>query len=191
MPYVPLKAFDGQHVRPFLYITLFSNGSKIDYRFEAANTLEPNPWDGQMRILKDSSGWAEHYQSESLQLRKPQPALGSNELVALDQRFWVMFWDTLRLLARGDTEKPFTIYLELLSFTLPPLLRALPEGSPAREGLINAYYRRDARATAQHLTPLMDAYLSARSAIVKAYHLQPVGDQAFESELRRNIQKLS
>ena len=191
MPYVPLKAFDGQHVRPFLYITLFSNGSKIDYRYEAASSLAPNPWDGQIRILKDSDGWAEKFQAESARLSKTQAAISSSELVQLDQRFWVMYWDALRLLARGDYDKPFTIYLELLSFTLPSLLPALPENDPAREGLINAFYNRDAQATARHLAGLMDAYLAARSAIIQRYHLQPVGDAAFESEIRRLIQKVS
>jgi hypothetical protein len=68
MPYVPLKAFDGKHVRPYLYITLFSNGSKIDYRYESAVSLAPNPWDGQIRILKDSDGWAEQFQADSARL---------------------------------------------------------------------------------------------------------------------------
>jgi hypothetical protein len=191
MPYVPLKAFDGEHIRPNFYITLFSNGSKIDYRYESAKSITPNPWDNQIRILKDSEGWAERYQADSARLSKPQPAISSSDLIELDQRFWVMYWDALRLLARGDYDKPFTIYLEILSFILPPLLNVLPSGDPAREGLINAYYSRDTKATAKHLGDLMGAYLAARQAIVQSYHLQPVGDQAFESEIRRNIQKLS
>lgn len=191
MPYVPLKAFDADHVRPYLFIALLANGSKIDYRYESAASLSPNPWDSQIRILKDDAGWAEAYQTESAQLSKPQPAIGRSELIQLDQRFWVMYWDTLRLLARGDTEKPFPIYLELLSSTLPPLLRALPSGDPAREGLLNIFYTRDAQATAEHLKALMETYLAARSAIVQRYHLQPIGDDAFESEIRKLIQRVS
>lgn len=191
MPYVPLKAFDGDHVRPYLYITLFSNGSKIDYRYESAASLAPNPWDSQIRILKDSGSWAERYQSDSSQLSKPQPHITRSQLIQLDQRFWVMYWDALRLLARGDFDKPFTIYLDLLSITLPPLLHALPANDPAREGLINAFYSRDAPATAAHLASLMEAYITARSAIIQRYHLQSMGDQAFESEIRRLIQKVS
>jgi hypothetical protein len=191
MPYVPLKAFDGGHVRPYLYITLLSNGSKLDYRYESTDSLAPNPWDSQIRILKDSDSWAERYQAESARLSKPQPAISSSELIDLDQRFWVMYWDALRLLARGDYDKPFTIYLELLSFTLPTLLNVLPPGDPAREGLLSAFYSRDARATAEHFAGLVEAYLAARSAIVQRYHLQPVGNQAFESEILRHIQKLS
>jgi predicted nucleotidyltransferase len=191
MPYVPLKAFDGGHVRPNFYITLFSNGSKIDYRYESAESITPNPWDSQIRILKDSDGWAEHYQADSARLSKPQPAISSSDLIELDQRFWVMYWDALRLLARGDHDKPFTIYLEIISSILPTLLNVLPSGDPAREGLINAYFSQDTRATAKHLGALLNAYLGARQAIVQSYHLQPVGDQSFESEIRRNIQKLS
>ena len=98
---------------------------------------------------------------------------------------------TYELLSRGDTDKPFTIYLELLSFTLPTLLHVLPAGDPAHDGLISAYYSRDARRTMENLSGLMEAYLAARSAVIQRYHLQPMGDQAFESEIRRLIQKLS
>jgi hypothetical protein len=191
MPYVPLKAFDAKHIRSYFYITLLSNGSKFDYRYESAESLQPNPWDSQIRILKDSNAWAEGYQAQSARLSKPQPAITSSELIDLDQRFWVMFWDVLRLLARGDSDRPFPIYLEILSFTLPTLLNVLPHNDPSRERLINAYYSRDTRATAKHLTELMESYLAARQTIVQQYHLQPVGDQAFESEIRRLIAKIA
>jgi hypothetical protein len=191
MPYVPLKAFDGQHIRPFFYITLFSNGSKLDYRFESATSLQPNPWDGQIRILKDQNGWAEAYQAESARLRKPQPAISSSDLIAIDQRFWVMYWDALRLLARGDYDKPFPIYLEILSFTIPTLINVLPKGDPAREKLIMAYYSRDTQVTAKYFRDLLEAYLSVRQAIVQRYNLQPVQEKAFESELQRLIDKIT
>jgi hypothetical protein len=191
MPYVPLKAFDGEHVRPYLYITLFSNGSKIDYRYESAVSLAPNPWDGQIRILKENDGWAERYKADSARLSKPQAAMSSAELARLDQRFWVMYWDALRLLSRGDHDKPFTIYLEILYFTLPPLLAALPDDNVAHEGLISAFYSRNAGETAKQLQGLLDAYLAARSAVIRRYHLQPMGYHAFESEISRVIQKLT
>jgi hypothetical protein len=191
MPYVPFKAFDGKHLRPYFYITLLSNGSKFDYRYESAESLKPNPWDGQIRILKDSDGWAEDYQAESARLSKPQPIINSSELIDLDQRFWVMYWDTLRLLGRGETDKPFPIYLELLSFTIPTFLNVLTPGDSARERLISANYSLDTRANAKHLAELMEAYMEARQSIVKKYHLQSVGDPAFESELRRLIAKIA
>ena len=88
-------------------------------------------------------------------------------MVAIDQRFWVMFWDALRLLARGDADKPFTIYLELLAFTLPTLLRALPAEDATHQALFNVAYRgEDTRLTGVSLRQLMDAYVQARTAIV-------------------------
>jgi hypothetical protein len=191
MPYVAIKSVDAGHVQPYFYIVLFANGSKVDYRYESAASLSANPWDSQIRILKDSGGWAEAYQAACARLSKPQPAITSSELAHLDQRFWVMYWDALRLLARGEYDKPFTIYLELLSLTIPALMRALPAPDPARDGLIQAYYGRDPRSTLPHLAALMQAYLAARSALVQHYHLQPIGDQAFESEIRKIIDKLT
>ncbi len=191
MPYVPIKAFDAEHIRPYFYVTLFANGSKVDYRYEVAPDLSPDPWDGQIRILKDTDKWAEKYQITSSQMSKAQPAISSSELSLLDQRFWVMYWDVLRLLARGDSDKPFTIYLELLSFTLPPLLRILPSDDPAHQRLLNAIYNRDIASTLQHLSELLDAYLEARSTIVKKNHLQFVVDQSFESEIQRLVQRLT
>ena len=122
MPYVAMNAFDAQHIRPYLFVTLFSNGSKVDYRYEAADILRPGPWDGRIRILKDSGGWAENHQNSSSRLSWPAPTIRGDELIAIDQRFWIMFWDVLRLLARGDSNKPFQVYLQLLSYSLPPFL---------------------------------------------------------------------
>jgi hypothetical protein len=190
MPYVPVKSFDATHVRPYLYVTLFANGSKIDYRYESASTLSPGPLDSQIRILRDTDSWAEKYQTSCSGLSFPQPTISDAELGAIDQRFWVMFWDVLRLLARGDTDKPFPVYLQLLWSTLPDLLRVLPGTEPAHQGLINAYYSKDAKATAGQLTVLLEAYLAARSAVRRRYHLQSLGDQAFENELLRLIQRL-
>ena len=45
LPYVPAKSFDATHVRPHLHIALYSNGSKVDYRYETKESLAPNPWD--------------------------------------------------------------------------------------------------------------------------------------------------
>lgn len=191
MPYVTIKAFDAEHVRPFFHICLLANGSKIDYRYESAATIEAGPWDSRIRILKDSDGWADAYQADCVTRSWPRPTVVDAELNQIDQRFWVMFWDALRLLARGDTDKPFTIYLELLSFSLPPLLALLIEDDAARQGLIKAGYSRDAEATIQQLDALLDAYLVARTAIVQRYHLHGIGNEAFESELRRNFQKLT
>ncbi len=192
MPYVPMKAFTAQHVRPYFYIALLANGSKIDFRYEASGELLPNPWDAQIRVLKDTDGWAEAYQAECARLSKPQAMVDRAEMVAIDQRFWVMFWDTLRLLARGDADKPFPIYLQMLAFTLPTLLHALPAEDAAHQALLNVTYRgEDTRLTGEALRQLMHAYVQARAAIVARYALQPAGDAAFEGEISRLIQKLS
>ena len=69
-----------------------------------------NPSDREIRILKDTAGWAENHQAQSTQTYLPPPRITSEELERLDHRFWVMFWDVYRLLLRGDTDKPFPVY---------------------------------------------------------------------------------
>jgi hypothetical protein len=191
MPYISLKSFDGEHIRPYFHIVLFANGSKVDFRFETQDTLAPNPWDSQIHILKDTSGWAEAFQIKSSQQALPQASMNNRELTLLDQRFWVMLWDILRLIARGDVDKPFSIFLELLHFTLPPLLQALPPGTPARTNLIEAHFSRDANSTASQMKGLLNAYIAARTAVVERYHLQFSSDQSFETQIQRLIDKLT
>jgi hypothetical protein len=190
MPYVAVKSFDAAHVRPFFHVALFSNGCKVDLRYETLETLQPNPWDAQIRILKDQRGWGETFQAASAQQALPQPRLRSDELQALDDRFWVMFWDALRLLKRGDVDKPFTVYLELLHFTLPGLLQTLPANDPARQNLLQANFSRDAQATLQHLTRLLDAYLAARGAVVQRHNLAFAPNRPFEREIQRLLERL-
>ncbi len=190
MPYVPVKAFDGDHIRPYFYISLFSNGSKVDWRYETEDTLKPNPWDANIRILKDNNGWGDTFQNASACLAFPQPRITVEELSALDNQFWVMFWDILRLLKRGDTDKPFAIYLELLYATLPPLLRVLPAEDTTRQGLLVAGYGRDAQKNRTQMVSLLDAYLAARSAIISRHNLAFFPNQGFESEIKRLVQKL-
>lgn len=192
MPYVAVKSFDADHVQTYLHVALFSNGSKVDLRYETQDELEPNPRDAQIRILKDDSqGWGESYQAASARLFVPQPRIGANALSRLDERFWVMFWDVLRLLKRGDADKPFATYLELLNSTFPPLLNALPAGDPARQGLIQANFSRDTRVTLSHMRPLLEAYLAARSAVVARHNLPFAPNRAFENELRRLVERLT
>lgn len=191
LPYVPAKSFDGAHVRPFFHIVLYSNGAKVDYRYESQESLQPNPWDADIRILKDKNGWVDSFQAQSQALAIPQPRISVEELTALDERFWVMYWDTLRLLARGDREKPFTIYLELLHFTLPSLLYNLPAEDPARQALIQAQYGAQTDTIRQHMGQLHAAYLAARSAIVRRQQLRFMPNQGFETAVKRLIQRLA
>jgi hypothetical protein len=191
MPYVPSRSFDAVHVRPFFHTALYSNGTKVDYRFETLDSLKPNPTDREIRILKDSEQWGEQFQAASARLAPAQPYISPQDLQVLDERFWVMFWDVLRLLKRGDTAKPFTIYLELLHFSLPPLLAALPPEDPAHQGLQRANFGRDAGATARDLVDLLNAYLAARSAVIRRQNLPPWNHATFESEIRRLATKLA
>ncbi|RMG91944.1 MAG: hypothetical protein D6706_17600 [Chloroflexi bacterium] len=189
LPYVPAKSFDAVHIRPFFHIALYSNGAKVDYRFETQSSLEPNPWDSEIRILKDSDKWAENYQAMCARTLLPQPRLTTEELIHLDERFWVMFWDVFRLLLRGDHDKPFTVYLELLHFTLPPLLRVLPPEEPARRALLQATYQQDTRVTRQHLGQLLGAYLAARTAVVQRLDLAFTPHNTFESAVKRLVER--
>ncbi|UCG24212.1 MAG: nucleotidyltransferase domain-containing protein [Chloroflexota bacterium] len=189
LPYVPAKSFDASHVRPYLHIALYSNGSKVDYRYETKESLTPNPWDREIRMLKDDDGWGEEFQQSCLRLAAspPLPTATAKDLASLDDRFWIMFMDVYRQVLRGDYDKPFTIYLQLLHFTLPELLRLLPAEEPARQALVSANYRRDAQVTIKHLRQLLQAYQAAREAIVRRHRLLFVPDETLERELQRKI----
>lgn len=191
MPYVALKSFDAEHIRPYFHIVLFANGSKLDFRFEVKDVLAPNPWDGQVRILKDTDGWAEDFHVKSAKLAFPRQSISIQELQDLDQRFWVMYWDVLRLLSRGNAEKSFPIYLELLYFTIPRLLDALPEGAAARDKLIEAKFDRNTQSTAKRMKDLLNAYKAARRQVVEQHHLQFTSDRSFENQIERLVDKLT
>lgn len=186
-PYVPAKSFDAEHVRPYFHIALYSNGTKADFRFETQDSLQPNPWDRDLRILKDTNGWAEQYQSACASALIPQPRITSAELKALNERFWVMYWDVLRQVLRGDSDKPFTIYLELLQFTFPALLRVLPPEEPARKALQVASFNQNTKATAVHLKQLLTAYLAARTAVIRRLHLDFHPDSRFEADIQKIV----
>lgn len=187
MQYVPAKSFDAEHVRPYFHIALYSNGSKADYRYELQDDLIPTPWDRDIHILKDHNRWAEQYQAACARALLPQPQLTAAELSALDERFWIMLWDAFRLLLRGDGDKPFTIYLELLHFTLPPLLQILPVEDPTRLPLLQAKFSQDTQATAVHLHNLLQAYLQARTAVIQRLHLDFSADTRFETAVQTLI----
>ncbi len=190
-PYVAVRSFDAAHVRPWFHVVLYSNGTKADFAFERMDALEPASIFREIRILKDSDRWAEQLQEASSRLAPPQPYISPAELTELDNRFWVMMWDTLRLLKRGDSDKPFAIYLQTLYFTLPPLLAALPPEEPARRALMNATYSRDVAATTRGLDELLGAYLAARSAVIRRQNLMFPINTAFESEIRRLVERLT
>lgn len=189
LPYVPAKSFDADHIRPYFHICLYSNGTKADFRYETVDDLQPNPWDREINILKDDHEWAARYQAACARLPFPQPAITAAELAALDNRFWVMFWDTYRLLQRGDFVKPFAIYLQLFDLTLLRLLELLPPGEPAHDALLRLSYSPDTPATSAHLRQLMNAYLAARAAIVSQFRLLFTPNQPFENQILRLLQR--
>ncbi|MCL4872046.1 MAG: aminoglycoside 6-adenylyltransferase [Anaerolineae bacterium] len=186
LPYVPAKSFDANHVRPHFHIILFSNGVKVDLRYETVD-LEPNPWDREIRILKDNAGWAERFQAASAALALPKATITDAMLTDLDNRFWVMFWDVTRLIKRGDSSKPYPIYLQLLHFTIPQLLSLLPPEHQAYQGLLQTGYSREAKATLAHLRQLLDAYLKAREAIIQRHHLLFTPNHPFEMEMMTRL----
>jgi predicted nucleotidyltransferase len=188
-PYVPCKSFDAEHVRPFFHIALYSNGAKVDYRYEVKEQMSPNPWDRDIRILKESEGWAAQYQAQCAQTYLQRPHMTAAELQAIDERFWVMFWDVYRQVARGDYDKPFTAYLELLHFTLPPLLHVLPPEDPAHQALLKASYSADTKGTAVHLRQLLAAYLGGRTAVVRRLNLPFNPDTSFETQIQRVLER--
>jgi hypothetical protein len=188
-PYVPCKSHDAGEKRPFLHTALYSNGTKAEYRYETRDSLQPNPWDRDLRLLKDDGGWGAAYQARCAQTALTRPHISGADLTALDERFWVLFWDVYRQVLRGDRDKPFPVYLELLQTTLPPLLRILPPEDPAYQNLLTAYYTQDMAATAAHLRQLLAAYLAARAAIVRRLNLPFNPDTAFESQLQRVLER--
>ncbi len=190
LPYLSAKSFDADHIQPYFHIALYSNGTKVDYRFETLSSLIPNPWDRDIHILKDSDKWAEEFQEASAQASLTRPLITVEELTQLDNRFWVMFWDVFRLLLRGDYNKPFTIYLELLHFTLPTLLRLLPPEDQAYEGLLQASFSHDTKATAQHLGRLLGAYQEARSSIIRRLNLTFTPNHVYESAIEHLVKRL-
>ncbi|MCI0395842.1 MAG: nucleotidyltransferase domain-containing protein [Chloroflexi bacterium] len=191
LPYVPAYSFDAAHVRPYFHIALYSNGAKVDYRFETLQSLEPSPWQWELRLLKDTNGWGQQFQaaSASQPAAAPQPTITTAELTALDSRLWVMFMDIYRQLLRGDHDKPFPIYLQILYFTLPELLGLLPAEDPAHQALLQASYSHDTQATLTHLRRLFDAYLDARAAVIRRHNLAFTPDRAFEFAIQKIIQK--
>lgn len=191
MPYVAVRSFDASHVMPFLHVALYSNGTKADFRFETIDGLSPDSIFRELRILKDRQGWSERFQAASSRLAPAQPYISPGELTDLDNRFWVMFWNVLRLLKRNDTNKPFVGYLRLIYFSLPPLLDALPPEEPARRALMRVTYSDNIGETLRGMSDLLEAYLAARAAVIRRQNLVFPINTAFESEIRRLVERLA
>ncbi|HUS94014.1 MAG TPA: nucleotidyltransferase domain-containing protein [Patescibacteria group bacterium] len=191
LPYVPAKSFDANHIMPNFHIALYSNGAKVDYQFEIMSNLDYFAGDENIRLLKDEIGWADHAQSIQTVPQKviEKPLVSSIMLTDLDNRFWVMYMDVYRLLLRGDFDKSYPIYLELLHFTVPQMIGLLPVSSQARKNLIHAFFSQDAQNTLKHLRELLPAYQTARSEIINLHDLSFIKNINFEREITTLIQK--
>ena len=97
--------------------------------------------------------------------------------------------DVYRQILRGDYNRPFPIYLQLMNFTLPEMLRLLPVEDQARDALIGSAYHHDTAVTAGHLRGLLDAYLSARQSILRRHRLHYEPNTALEREILRKINR--
>jgi hypothetical protein len=191
MPYIPAKSFDAEHIRPYFHVALFSNGAKVDFRFETQAALKPTPWDHDIKLIKDTDSWGKQFQREAAQLPSipPRPAFSDNELAILDNRFWIMFMDVFRLLLRGDYDRPFPVYLEMLTFTFPVLRDLLPVEDPARDKLPVSHFDSDLPATLDHMRYLLEAYLDARAAVVRRYNLAFMPDDIFENAIVKLVNR--
>jgi hypothetical protein len=129
------------------------------------------------------------YAARCAQTYAPAARITADEMSRLDQRFWIMFWDIYRLLLRGDIYKGYTIYLELLHFTLPTLLAILPPEDPGYQGLIVARYGPDAGSTLAHLRALLKAYEEARAAVIRRTNVGYMPNSAFEQAIKRLIDR--
>lgn len=189
LPYVPARSFDADESN-HVHSALYSNGARVDYHYLARESATPDPAHREIRILKDSEGWAEQYQAEAARVLPARSRVEAGTLEQIDNRFWVTFFEVYRLLLRGDTDRPFRVYVRLLARTLPPLLEALPPEDPAYQGLLAAYYdREDVRATLAHLRELLDAYLAARSAVIRRHTVGFVPDSSFERGIQRLLER--
>ena len=193
MSYMPARAFDAVHIRPFFHVALFANGAKVDFRYQTVTGIEPTSWDRDIKLIKDTEDWGLGFQQEAEKLSSipPRPLFTTSELVELDNRFWVMFMDVFRLLLRGNFDKPYPVYLELLSFTIPTLLQLLPVEEPARRSLFVSHFDQDTAATVEHMRALLSAYLEARAAVIRRYNLSFIPDQVFEGAITKLVNRSS
>ncbi len=169
---------------------LYANGTLADVGFFAAPDLQPRHQDGDIKILKDSAdSLAATQQMRSAALGARRIVVNSADLQTLDDSFWIQFWDVYRVVRRGDTEKPFIGYVQLLADTLPKLTAWLLPNSPERQQLIHLQYTLDPNSTRSHLQALITAYRAARSAVIKQNMLDFQVDGAFEREIDRVLQK--
>ena len=73
----------------------------------------------------------------------------------------------------------------------PPLPGTdLPPEDAAYQGLLHAYYdSQDVPGTLEHLRRLLDAYLAARSAVIRRHSVGFMPDSGFERGIQRLLER--
>ncbi len=189
LAYVAAKSQD-HPLYDYRHNVLYANGTLADVAFFAAGELQPRHEDSDIKIVKDSADKiAETQQMHSVTLGIRRELVRSADLKSLDDSFWIQFWAVYRVVRRGDTQKPFVGYIQLLAAILPKLIGWLLPNSPERQQLIDLHYTLNATTTRAHLQSLVTAYLAARAAVIKQNRLDFPIDRAFEREMARVLRK--
>ena len=181
LPYVACTARDEQEGLRALY----GNGALVTYAYHLASDLRDL---GGVRVLKAPAGWPEPDPTPAPAAALPPPT--SQTLADLDAAFWPTFWNILRRTLRGENERPFPAYVQLLHDALPPLLDWLPAGHPLRTDLIQRRYGTDAAGNAAELQRLLTSYRQARDAVIAVHRLDYRPDPRLENELLRLLARL-
>lgn len=107
------------------HIVLYSDLVKIDLMYYRARDVEPHRKWANALVLKDVKGCLSDVQERSRSLRvAPLP---DDELLRLDQQFWVWAWYTFGKIMRGEYWEALTALHEIRSAAIVPLLLALAE----------------------------------------------------------------
>lgn len=169
-------------------IALFANGAKFDLYFYAEEEVSPHPRFQSIRILHDTASWAQDLTSRSAALTLiERPVISDQQLADLDRQFWTGIWEVARLTRRGEVDRPFPIFVDLLNKAIAPLLAVLPADAPVAQALAEINFSRqpvDNRAMVQQLIP---RYQAARSAVVENLQLSFQPHEAVERELVKLI----
>ncbi len=188
LSYVPAKSLDNPKDLSS-YLVLYGTGTLVDFRYLNKRDLHGSWLDSEIRILKDDvERTAERVQHASAGLTKPIRRISTSKLAALDDKFYLFFWDTYRRVRRGSPTDGIEDYVLLISQVLPALLVALPKQSAARQNLIALNFSADTSATLAHLRQLVAAYRAARHEIVTRQQIDFRPNTNFEREIDRALQ---
>ncbi len=189
LPYVRARSYDVAGAIPYRHRCLYSNGTQVDFLFLIADEIRPAAAWREIRVLQAEPGWEETFIAGSARAEPVAPVIDAATLAALDEQFWVQFWDVYRQLWRADSERPFPAFLALVAHHLPRLMALLPPGDPARAGLAQVQFGSDNAANRTALKQLLAAYEAARAAIVARFRLAYSPDRAFEAEIHRHLDR--